>query len=314
MTSCGVLTALGVHVLRSGKAKFILHASADPERPMRNRSVISETPQEVIANAGSRYGPTPALTGLMTALERAEPFAIIVKPCELGALHQLAKVDPRIERYCVARLTMVCGGQSRLTKSLKVLDEFGISEDEVTVFRYRGYGNPGRIRVETCDGRAFEKTYVEHWQDEATWMLETRCKLCPDPLGEAADVAALDVWPGGAPTGEDAGINGIVVRSATGAELIEAAVAAGDLVLGQDLTTDFLNDCQPHQVKKKQALAARFEGFAEAGLPVMDISALRFDTLGERLSAEQREHEKQGTLTRIQGGKVREPLPGKREL
>ena len=306
----GVLTALGVHLLKSGKARFIYHACADPDAPMRSRWVISETPEEVVARAGSRYGPTHALAGLVEALDREQPFAIIVKPCELGAIHQLAKTDPRIDQYCVARLTMVCGGQSKLTKSRLVLEQFGVDEDELTVFRYRGYGNPGRTRIETGDGRAFERTYVEHWADETTWMLETRCKMCPDPLGETADVAALDVWPGGTPTGEDAGINGIVVRSTAGTKLIFDAVADGSLILGEDVSTDYLDDCQPHQVKKKLALAARFEAFAQAGLPVIDTTTLRFDQLSKRLSADDHVTEKQGTLQRIEQGRIIEPAPG----
>jgi hypothetical protein len=35
---------------------------------------------------------------------------------------------------------------------------FGVREDELTLFRYRGFGNPGPTRLETKDGRAFELT------------------------------------------------------------------------------------------------------------------------------------------------------------
>ena len=50
----GVLTALGVHLLKSGQARFILHCEADPERPMRTRWCLSDTPEQVIRRAGSR--------------------------------------------------------------------------------------------------------------------------------------------------------------------------------------------------------------------------------------------------------------------
>ncbi len=309
----GVLTALGVHLVKSGKANFILHVGVDPDRPMRSRWVISRSLEEIISNAASRYGPTPALAGLMVALERDEPFAIIVKPCDLGAVHRLSEIDPRVDEHCVARLAMVCGGQSRLEKSSDILDEFGITEDELTVFRYRGFGNPGPTRIETRDGRAFEKSYLELWEDEAGWKLETRCKLCPDPLGEAADIAALDVWPGGAPTGEDAGFNGIVVRSSAGGALVKDAVKTGDLILGGPLTTDRLDDFQPHQVRKKEALAARFAGMAEAGLPVIDVSQFRFDELAKRMDADARDNERKGTVKRVREGRVIEPLPAAQE-
>ena len=305
----GVLTALGMHALTSGLAQFVLHVGADPDRPMRSRWVISETPAAVLANCGSRYGPTAPLAGLGAALERNQPFVVIAKPCDVGAVHRYSRIDPRVDALCVARLVMVCGGQSRLRKSTEVLEEFGLREEELSVFRYRGYGNPGRTRIETRDGRAFEKTYLELWEDEAGWQLETRCKLCPDALGEAADVAAADVWPGGSPSGEDAGFNGIIVHSAEGEALVASAAAAGELVLGEPITPRQFDHLQPHQVHKKEALAARFEGLAASGFPVIDTPGLRIEELGERLSAAAREKEAEGTRQRVRQGRVAEPLP-----
>ena len=82
----GILTALGMFLLQSGMARFILHCAADPDHPMRSRWFLSETPEEVLARAGSRYGPTDTLAGLEDALARDEPFAIIAKPCDAGAV------------------------------------------------------------------------------------------------------------------------------------------------------------------------------------------------------------------------------------
>ena len=273
---------------------------------MRSRWVLSESPQQVIANSGSRYGPTAPLAGLLEALNRGEPFAIIAKPCDLNAVHRFSSLDSRLDELCVARLAMVCGGQSRLLKSQALLDEFEIEEDELTLFRYRGYGNPGLTRIETCDGRAFEKTYLEQWEDEAGWQLETRCKLCPDALGEAADVTATDVWPGGSPSGEDAGFNGIIVRSTQGEKLVAAATEAGDLVQGEAITPQQLNDFQPHQVRKKEALQARFEGLSRAGLPAMNTPGLRLEELNQRLDPKTRQSQIDGTFRRVQEGRVTE--------
>ncbi len=306
----GVLTALGVQLLRSGRARFILQVRSDPDQPMRSRWDLNTTPAEVIAAAGSRYGPTAPLAGLAAALARGEPFAIIAKPCDLSAVHRMSVIDPRIDRFCIARLAMVCGGQSQLGKSTDLLDEFGLVEEEVSLCRYRGYGNPGRTRIETTDGRAFEKSYLELWEDEQGWQLEARCKLCPDALGEAADVAAADVWPGGSPVGEDAGFNGIIVRSPAGTALVEAAVAAGDLVLGDPIAPRQFDDFQPHQKHKKQALAARYEALSNAGALVLDAPGLRLGALagltGDDAAFAQ---ELEATRQRIAKGLFSEPLP-----
>lgn len=305
----GVLTALAVHLLASGAAKFILHTAADPNAPMRSRWVMSETRAQVVAASGSRYGPCAPLAGLTAALVREQPFAIVAKPCDLSAVARLAQQDARVAKWCVARLNLVCGGQSRLSKSAAVLAEYGVDEDALSVFRYRGYGNPGRTRVETQDGRAFEKTYKEMWGDESGWEIETRCKFCPDALGEAGDVASADVWAGGEPTGEDAGINGIIVRSQRGKELVAAAVDAGELVLGEPITAAQFSQFQPHQVAKKQRLAARFDGLQQSGYPVIQLhetASARLQTLAQELAPDDYAAEVQGTIRRAQSGRFRE--------
>ncbi|MEL6197399.1 MAG: Coenzyme F420 hydrogenase/dehydrogenase, beta subunit C-terminal domain [Pseudomonadota bacterium] len=300
----GVLTALGRHLLRSGKARFILHVGPDPEAPMRSRWVISETPEAVLAHAGSRYGPADPLAGLEVALKRDEPFAVIAKPCDAGAIRARAKADPRVAELVVAVLVMVCGGASDLGKSTAVLADHGLSERDVTLFRYRGHGHPGPTRIETRDGRVVEKTYLEMWADESGWRIQTRCKLCPDAIGEAADIAAADIWPGGAPTGEDAGFNGVITRTPRGQSLVDDAVAAGDLVLGRAHDPRDYDRFQPHQLAKKRAMAARLRGLAAAGAPAYAHRGLRLDQLDAADPAEEA-----GAAQRVRSGRFTETLP-----
>lgn len=301
----GVLTALGVHLLRSGKAAFILHCAADPERPMRSTWVMSDTPEQVSARAGSRYGPSDTLAGLGAALVRGEPFAIIAKPCDAGAVRTRAKSDPKLNALLVAVLVMVCGGASDLGKSQAVLHDLNVAEEDLTLFRYRGHGNPGPIRIETQDGRGYELSYQEMWADQTGWRIQTRCKLCPDAIGEAADLAAADIWPGANPTGEDEGFNGIITRTPEGQALVDAAVAAGDLVLGEAQTPRDYDYFQPHQVNKKHAIASRLRGLAKAGHPVYAHHGLRLETLDTNDAAEEA-----GAEARARSGRFSEEDPG----
>ncbi len=304
----GVLTALGVHLLRSGEASFILHCEADPDRPLRTRWCISDTPEDVIRRAGSRYGPSDTLAGLQAAVERDQPFAIIAKPCDAGAVRERALAEPLLAKNLVALLVMVCGGASDLGKSLALLDEFGLSEDEVTLMRYRGHGNPGPTRVEARDGRFWEKTYSEIWTDETGWRLQSRCKICPDALGEAADLAAADIWPGADPTGEDAGFNGILTRTRRGEALYRAAIAAGALCQGPPISPREFDDFQPHHVRKKHALAARLRGLRAAGSPVYAHEDLRLAALDQNSREEEA-----GTKARVENGRFAEEMPDRRE-
>ncbi|HXA36653.1 MAG TPA: Coenzyme F420 hydrogenase/dehydrogenase, beta subunit C-terminal domain [Steroidobacteraceae bacterium] len=304
----GVLTALGQFLLASGRAKFILHVAASRRAPMRTERRLSFDAASVLEGAGSRYGPAAPLVDFTALLDRAEPFALIAKPCDIAAVRNLGRIDGRVDRYMQYALTFVCGGASDLTKSEEVASGLGVRAEEIALFRYRGYGNPGATRVETKDGRSYELTYQEMWEDEATWRIQPRCKVCPDAIGESADLAASDVWPGGGPTGNDAGFNGIIVRTVRGLELYRAAHAAGAIAV-EPRQIDFrdFDEFQPHQVRKKRAVWARLAGMKAAGLAVPETINLRLAECARLNTLRENLDEARGARRRAGDGGLSEP-------
>jgi coenzyme F420 hydrogenase subunit beta len=309
----GVLTALGQFLLVSGRVKFILHVAASRSEPMRTARALSFDAAAVLEGAGSRYGPGSPLHDFAAVLERREPFALIGKPCDIAAARNLARVDARVEQYLRYALTFVCGGASDLTKSEDVARHLNVRPDELSLFRYRGNGNPGPTRLEAKDGRCFELTYQQMWEDEATWQIQPRCKICPDAIGESADLAASDVWPGGGPTGEDAGFNGIIVRTLRGLELYQAALAAGAIVV-EPRTVNFrdFDEFQPHQVRKKRAVWARLAGRSAGGCPVPETLNLRLEECARLNSFAENLDEARGARRRAHEGRLGEPPAVKR--
>jgi coenzyme F420 hydrogenase subunit beta len=304
----GVLTALGQFLLTSGRVKFVLHVAASREAPMRTDRRLSFDAASVLEGAGSRYGPAAPLVDFMALLDRAEPFALIAKPCDIAAVRNLARIDSRVDRYLRYALTFVCGGASDLTKSEEVASELGIAPQQLSSFRYRGNGCPGPARLETKDGHSFELTYQEMWEDEATWRIQPRCKICPDAIGESADLTASDVWPGGGPTGESDGFNGIIVRTMRGLELYRAALAAGAIVIEQR-EVDFrdFDDFQPHQVRKKRAVWARLAGMKAAGYAIPDTLNLRLAECARLNTLTENLDEARGARRRAREGTLGEP-------
>jgi coenzyme F420 hydrogenase subunit beta len=275
---------------------------------MRTERRLSFDSVSVQDGAGSRYGPAAPLTDFNALLDRAEPFALIAKPCDIAAVRNLARIDPRVDRYLAYALTFVCGGASDLTKSEEVLREFRIRADQISLFRYRGCGNPGPTRIETNDGRTFELTYQDMWKDEATWRIQPRCKICPDAIGESADLVASDVWPGGSPAGEDAGFNGIIVRTHRGAGLYRAALAAGVIeVEPREVTFRDFDEFQPHQVRKKRAVWARLAGLRAAGRAVPETEGLRLEECARLNTVAQNLREARGARRRVGADSLGEP-------
>ncbi len=304
----GVLTALGQFLLASGRVKFILHVAASRTEPMRTVRALSFDSAAVLSGAGSRYGPGSPLNDFAAVLERREPFALIGKPCDIAAVRNFARLDPRVDEYLRYALTFVCGGASDLTKSEEVARNLNVRPDELSLFRYRGNGNPGPTRLETRDGRAFELTYQQMWDDEATWQIQPRCKVCPDAIGESADLAASDVWPGGGPTGEDLGFNGIIVRTLRGLELYRAALAAG-AIIEEPRSVSFrdFDEFEPHQVRKKRAVWARFMGMRAAGCAVPEVLNLRLEECARLNGFAENLKEARGARRRAHEGRLGEP-------
>jgi coenzyme F420 hydrogenase subunit beta len=304
--SGGVLSALAEFMLSTRRVEVVVHVAPSRQAPMRSASHLSFDRADVLEACGSRYGPAAPLRGFASVLDRGRPFALIGKPCDVGAVRNLARVDPRVDRLMRYALTMICGGASELGKSQEVLDRFGVAERDVALFRYRGHGNPGRTRIETRDGRVHELTYAQMWEDEATWRLQSRCKICPDAIGEAADIVAGDTWPDATPQGEDAGFNSILTRTAAGAELLEAAVAAGAITVCGSLTPRQLDDFNPHQVAKKRAVGARLLALRAAGAPVPRVRGLRIARLGASAGVRPAVREFRGTIRRRRSGRLGE--------
>jgi len=208
----GLLNGLSIYLLESKKVKFIMHTAADPKKPMRSLSKYSYNKEELLGGESrSRYGPAAPLDRFHEALDLNQPFAFVGKPCDISAIRLLSKTDSRVNKLCKYLLTLVCGGFAEFTKAQDFIESFKVKEDELSIFRYRGFGNPGRMHIKTKDGREYDREYNSFWGEESTWRVPFRCKICPDAIGESADVAALDTWRGGSPKGEDEGFNAAIV-------------------------------------------------------------------------------------------------------
>ncbi len=309
----GVMTALGQYLLASERVAFILQVRTSAAEPTFGERTLSFTDAAVIEAAGSRYGPAAPLIDIADVLARGEPFAFFAKPCDVAALRNYALQDQRVDallRYCVV---MVCGGYGTPQGTNEFFRRVGIDPDAVTALRYRGRGCPGPTRVETAAG-AHEYHYIDYWgEDETTWTLPFRCKICPDGIGEAADLAVSDTWIGGGPnridSETDPGVNGVIARTRAGEELLAAAAAAGALEIEYDLAPDDMSVYQPHQMHKKYAAWARHQGLGDAGRIVPQTARLRIEELAAELPEESNRYQREGMRARVEAGKATLPTP-----
>ncbi len=296
----GLLNGLSIYLLESKKVKFILHTDSDPEKPMRSLSKFSHNKEELVGGESrSRYGPASPLDRFHEALNLNQPFVFVGKPCDISAIRQLSKIDKRVNELCKYLLTLVCGGFAEFTKSQDFIESFKVKEDELSIFRYRGFGNPGKMYIKTKDGREHDREYNSFWGEESTWRVPFRCKICPDAIGDSSDIAALDTWRGGSPKGEDEGFNAAIVRTKKGLDLLQQASKAGYIKLGDELKIEDIDDFQPHQVNKKKAVYARHEGMRKKDIPTISTNGLRIKELYDLNSKDFNLKEEEGVSSRV---------------
>jgi coenzyme F420 hydrogenase subunit beta len=274
--SGGALSILAIHALESGLVDRVLHVEADPDEPTGNRMRWSRTREDVLSGAGSRYAASSPLASIDAALSEGGRFAFIGKPCDVSALRQLARHDPRVDRHIPIKLSFYCGGLPSRKGAHRVIRAMGLEPDTVVAFRYRGNGWPGLTLAQTRDGRTGEMRYADSWGGHLSKEVQFRCKICPDAVGAVADIACADAWygDGGYPSFEEQdGRSLIQVRSEAGEALYRSSVAAGVLA-AEPLGIDQIELMQPSQANRKRLVASRTAACRVLLQPVPDMRGL----------------------------------------
>lgn len=223
-SSGGLLTALALHCLKKEGMSFVLHTAMDPQRPWLNRTVRSRRRAELLRAAGARFAGSSPCEAL-AAIEAADrPCLFIGKPCDTWAVREIRRRNPRLDARLGAVFTFFCAGVPSSRGTLELIDRLGVGLGEVRGVRYRGEGWPGSFRVELGDGTSRSLTYLESWSSLRR-NRPLRCYLCPDGLGELADLSFGDAWH--RYDEEDPGRSLVLVRSERGRRILMSAAEAG---------------------------------------------------------------------------------------
>lgn len=261
-SSGGAVSALALHLLESGQVDFVAQIAADVDDPLRNVVQQSRTRDDVLKAAGSRYAPAAPLEKIDQYLRSGLRFAIVGKPCDIAAVRNLGRTDPRVQQQIPFLISFMCAGVPSLQGTQELLQQLGVEESELESFRYRGDGWPGMARAVARDGRVAEMDYGRSWGTILNRHLQFRCKICPDGTGETADVVCADAWYGkdGYPDfAERDGRSLIITRTARGEALVSAAMQSGALA-AEDLDIAELARMQPYQLARKRLVLARLAG------------------------------------------------------
>ncbi|MEO6531352.1 MAG: Coenzyme F420 hydrogenase/dehydrogenase, beta subunit C-terminal domain [Specibacter sp.] len=264
-SSGGTLTALSAWLLASGQSSRVVGAQADPKNARRTVSVQLTTKEQALAAAGSRYAPVSNAA----APQALEPdTAFVGKPCEVSAIRALSARKQGRQNGPIL-LSFFCAGTPSQQATERLAVELGVARDAaISDLSYRGNGWPGDFSITCADGSTKGTSYDDSWGNHLGPTTQWRCKICPDGVGESADITAADFWradDAGYPLFLDqAGISALIARTERGRDLVLAAAAAGVLTLAV-MDLEALVAVQPLQRKRRETLAGRLAGTVAAG-------------------------------------------------
>lgn len=306
-SSGGVISAVAIHLIRTGAVDFVLQTHASTMDPVGNETSPSLDRTGVIASAGSRYTPSSPLADLESHLRSGRRFAFVGRPCDVAALRRMALRDPRIDAQVPVMLSFFCAGVPSRQGALAILDALGVDHAEVKQFAYRGRGWPGLARAVRYDGTEAAMDYNASWGTILNKHLQFRCKICPDGTGEFADIVCADAWYGknGYPDfAERDGRSLVVVRTAKGRILLDALESEGGAHLDKLPSSD-IREMQPYQFDRKRAVLSRVAALFLRGRRVPRFNGLKLLQLTMKSSPVWLARNGLGTYRRIPDGPLK---------
>lgn len=259
-SSGGVISALAQYCLEQKLVDGVIQIQASQTDPLENVATISRSRQNIIASSGSRYAPASPAQALKWVAMSTEKYLFIGKPCDVAAVRQMQAHDPRLKQNIPYVVSFMCAGTPSLHGTEQVLDQLGAEREDVTSFRYRGDGWPGLTKATLKNGDARTMTYNDSWGKVLNRHLQTRCKICPDGIGEFADIVCADGWEGdekGYPSFEERDGNSLIlIRTDKGRELFRNAEADG-VVQAEAFDTAGIFAIQPFQYYRRTTILPR---------------------------------------------------------
>jgi coenzyme F420 hydrogenase subunit beta len=227
----------------------------DESRPWANKTVQSRNRGELLARTGSRYAPSSPCDGLRHVEQSPKPCVFIGKPCDAAAVNMLSDARPQLDRNIGLSLTFFCAGTPSTRGTLDLVESLGVAPDQVTGVRYRGDGWPGRFSLSGSNGTNGKSlSYKDSWGRLAGYR-PFRCHLCPDGLGQSADISCGDAWERFSAT-PDPGRSIVIVRTPRGRDILRRAIEAKYVEL-ERIGPDPVIAAQPSLLQRRKELFGR---------------------------------------------------------
>ncbi len=259
----GTVSALLALALKTGMIKA---AALTGRKGLGPHPVLATSEEEVFACATSKYTAAPTIASVNEyGRSGQDRLGVVGTPCQITAVAQ-AKLDPlKIEGFrdpVVLTIGLLCTWAVDTRKFIPLVSGW------TDIGKVIGMDVPpppaAVMEIHTTDG-SFSIPI-----EEIRNTVPEGCAICPDMTAELADISV------GAMEG-DTTWNTLIVRTATGAALVQQAVRLGYLELLEMPAENLANLNQGAAGKKKRAVTKAREGGLLNTEPASGRAALRMD-------------------------------------
>jgi len=304
--SGGAISALLLYCLERERVHGVLHLQPDPDDPIRNRTFLSRSRQEVLAGTGSRYAPGSVCDGLERIESAPGPCVFVGQPSEITALRKAQRLRPALREKVALAISFFCAGTPATRGTTELLRTQHIDPEKIEEVRYRGLGWPGMFAVRLKHEEKFRALlpYQQSWGALQRFRPYS-IYLFPDSSGEESDISCADAWHRAGDGG--AGYSLVVVRTERGRQALHEALATGYLVACR-VDAARLRQAQQSLLGRRGVLWGRILTFRLLGLPAPRLTGLGSAGDWWKLPLKEKAKSTLGTARRIVQRRYYRPL------
>jgi len=258
-SSAGVITSLGLYLLKSGLIDGIIHIGVSEKTVYKTKTIISSDEENLIRNCGSRYCISSPWYNLKNIIDPNKKYMAIGKPCDITALKN-ARDKLHLYENIIYLMSFFCAGLPSDTANKTLLKELGCDEENCTSLRYRGNGWPGYATAVDKQGNEHTLEYSKAWGGILGRDVHTVCRVCIDGIGLNSDIVCGDLWylsKDNPDFTERDGRNIIITRTKLGEELLKHASDAGYISCNKWDKLEELKKIQKYQYTRRATMKAK---------------------------------------------------------
>lgn len=235
--SGGLLSQFLIWLLEKGYIDGAVITRFDQQNPLKVKTFIATSPDEVKSGKSSKYGPV-AFNHVAADIKAASGnrYIVVGLPCHVEGLRELTSIDKKLREKIAGIFSLYCSGTRTFNFTEYILKSRGLDIEKVNYLAYRDNGCLGGMVVKG-DGIDYFEDYQRYSHPLRTIFHPRRCLLCADHFGELADVCFGDIHV--KPYSDDKiGINSVVVRTNYWDQIIKQACEEGVIsldVVGEDV-------------------------------------------------------------------------------